>query len=65
MAIVSESASDPNPVDKGIATRQAHGLATPRDTPEPDNARLDADKERRQTEAQTHNAEGHSSGAAS
>ena len=46
MAIVSESASEPNPVDKGNATRQAHGLATPRDTLEPKNARLEADRER-------------------
>ena len=51
MAIVSELASEPNPVDKDNATREAHGLATPRDTPEIKKVRLEADRERRQKEA--------------
>ena len=65
MATVSESASEPNPVNKDNATLEAHGLVILRNTPEIEKARLEADRERRQKEAQTYNAEGHPSDAAS
>ncbi|KAK5222332.1 hypothetical protein LTR47_010646 [Exophiala xenobiotica] len=65
MATVSDHPSESVAGEKNNATRQAHGLATPEQTPEPDTARLKEDEKRRQAESQagTDKGQGGSTGS--
>ncbi|KAJ9606523.1 hypothetical protein H2204_015713, partial [Knufia peltigerae] len=65
MATVSDTPSESVAGEKNNATRQAHGLATPEQTPEPDTARLKEDEKRRQAanQASTDQGQGASTGS--
>lgn len=65
MATVSDTPSESVAGEKNNATRQAHGLATPEQTPEPDTARLKEDEKRRQAanQATTDQGQGASTGS--
>lgn len=52
MATASDSPSEPVVSDKNTGKRQAHGLATLEQTPEPEAARLKEDEKRRLAELQ-------------
>jgi hypothetical protein len=48
MAEVGVTVQQVPPADKNIGTVQAHGLETPENTPPPEDARIEAEKARRQ-----------------